>query len=218
MPLSFGPELKHSLSWYALCVRLGFETTVSRTLGNKGYDPFLPLYPSTRRWSDRTKQVHLPLFPGYLFCRLNVQERLLPVLTTPGVKSILGTGSVPCAVPEMEIAAIQALIRSGLSAQPVPYLSAGDKVLIERGPLKGLEGIVLSAKSSNVEKRDRLVVSVSLLQRSVGIEIQPQWIRPFSIGDDLNLTESAQESPGRKTLPFGMADRSDPTPNERGNH
>lgn len=189
MSSSFGRESEHSLSWYALCVRLGFESAVSRALGNKGYDPFLPLYPSTRRWSDRTKQIHLPLFPGYLFCRLNVQERLLPVLTTPGVKSILGAGPVPSAVPEMEIAAIQAVIRSGLSAQPVPYLTIGDKVLIERGPLKGLEGIVLSAKNSNVAKRDQLVVSVSLLQRSIAIEIQPEWVRPFSIGDDL--------SPGR---------------------
>ena len=191
--LSIGSESEHRWSWYALCVRLGFEIAVSRALGNKGYEQFLPLYPSARRWSDRTKQIHLPLFPGYLFCRLNVQERLLPVLTTPGVISILGSGPVPSAVPEIEISAIQAVVRSGLSAQPVPYLAGGAKVPIEGGPLKGLEGIVLSTKNSNAEKPCRLVVSVSLLQRSIAVEIQREWVRPLSIGDSLREDELSSD-------------------------
>jgi transcription antitermination factor NusG len=190
---SFGSESEHSLSWYALCVRLGFERVASQALGNKGYEQFLPLYPSARRWSDRAKQIHLPLFPGYLFCRLNVQERLLPVLTTPGVISILGSGPVPSAVPEIEISAIQAVVRSGLSAQPVPYFAGGAKVLIERGPLKGLEGIVLGTKNSNAEKQCRLVVSVSLLQRSIAVEIQREWVRPLSIGDNLRESELSSD-------------------------
>jgi hypothetical protein len=110
---SFGSESEHSLSWYALCVRLGFERVASQALGNKGYEQFLPLYPSARRWSDRAKQIHLPLFPGYLFCRLNVQERLLPVLTTSGVISILGSGPAPSAVPEIEISGRSSLTALG---------------------------------------------------------------------------------------------------------
>jgi transcription antitermination factor NusG len=109
------------------------------------------------------------------------------------VISILGAGPVPSAVSEIEISAIQAVVRSRLSAQPVPYLAGGAKVLIERGPLKGLEGIVLSTKNSNAEKPCRLVVSVSLLQRSIAVEIQREWVRPLSIGDSLREDELSSD-------------------------
>ena len=164
-------------SWYAIRVRSRFERVASATLAGKGYEEFLPLYRARRRWSDRSKELDLPLFPGYLFCRFDVQERLLPILTTPGVISITGAGRIPVPIPDPEILAIQIMIGSGLCVQPWPLLSVGSKVLIERGPLAGIEGVLL-----NADKRYRLVVSVSLLQRSVAVEIDRDWIRPISKG------------------------------------
>jgi transcription antitermination factor NusG len=205
MSASIGPQNHNTLSWYALRVRSRYETAASLSLANKGYEEFLPKYQSTRRWSDRTKQLQQPLFPGYLFCRLNIHERLLPVLTTPGVVCIVGAGSTPIPVSEVEIAAIQSVIRSGLAAQPYPYLAAGARVLIERGPLKGLEGLVRSAENFNMDQTCSLVVSVSLLQRSIAVEIQRDWVRVISnIGDPgVSFPPSSKrrrEAPGIHTV------------------
>jgi transcription antitermination factor NusG len=160
--------------WYAIRVKSKFESVTSVALTGKGYDPFLPVYRARRRWSDRVKQMDLPLFPGYVFCRFNVGTRL-PVLTTPGVISVVGYGRNPVPIEEPEIAAIRAIIASGLPAIPWPYLRTGNRVLIECGPLTGIEGIVLSLKNEC-----RLVVSVTMLQRSVSVEIDRDWIRPLA--------------------------------------
>jgi transcription antitermination factor NusG len=149
---------------------------VSTTLRGKGYQEFFPLYRSRRRWSDRTKELELPLFPGYSFCQFDVNDRL-PILTTPGVIGIVGAGKIPVPVDDDEIEAIRTILRSGLVAQPWPFLRVGSKVYIEGGPLAGLEGIVTST-----DKVYRLIVSVSLLQRSVAVEIDREWARPIPNG------------------------------------
>src|SRR6202790_3054163 len=118
-----------------------------------------------RAWSDRIKEVEVPLFPGYLFCRMNPHNRL-PVLMTPGVIQIVGEGKTPIPVAEEEIAAIQLVGKSGLSTMPWPYLEVGHVARIEDGPLRGMSGIVIKIKSGL-----KLVLSFNLLQRSVAIEI-----------------------------------------------
>src|SRR5438552_18138361 len=112
-----------SQQWYALQVRPRFEKVVAAHLKSKGYEEYLPLYTSRRRWSDRVKTIELPLFPGYIFCRFDVQNRL-PVLIVPGVTSIVGIGKVPAALAETEISSIQEVVTSGLQCEPWPFLKA----------------------------------------------------------------------------------------------
>lgn len=164
------------LPWYALRIQSRLASLASSTLRGKGYEEFLPLYRAKRKWSDRTKKLELPLFPGYLFCQFDVLDRL-PILTTPGVIGIVGLGKTPAPVDDDEIAAVRAIIRSGLAAQPWPGLQVGSRVYIESGPLTGVEGIVL-----DTDKVYRLIVSVSLLQRSVAVEIDREWARPIAAG------------------------------------
>jgi len=168
------PSVGDRRRWYAIRVQSKFENLASATLRGKGYEEFLPLYSCRRRWSDRVKILDLPLFPGYLFCRFDVQDRLLPILTTPGVVSILGVGKTPVPVEDGEIEAIKTVLRSGLGAQPWPFLGVGSRVYVEGGPLAGVEGVI-----TNTDKIYRLVVSVSLLQRSVAVEIDRGWARPI---------------------------------------
>ena len=163
-------------AWFALQVKPRHEKTAAWALHNKGYEEFLPLYRSRRRWSDRIKELDIPLFAGYVFCRFDPEERL-PVLTSPGIVSIVGMGKIPAPVAEAEIAALQAVVRSGLRAEPWPFLRIGHGVRIELGPLAGLEGILSDFKS-----RQRLVVSVTLLQRSVAVEIDRGWVTPARLG------------------------------------
>jgi transcription antitermination factor NusG len=161
--------------WYAIRVQAKLEKVASAVLRQKGFEEFLPLYCAKRLWSDRVKQLDLPLFPGYLFCRLDLSARLLPVVTTPGVLGIVSAGKDPVSISDQEIALVQAVVRTGLPAMPWPALSAGSPVLIEHGPLAGVEGIVL-----DTDKKCRLIVSVSMLQRSVAVEIEREWVRPLA--------------------------------------
>src|SRR5712664_2820182 len=182
--------------WFALMVRTSREKTASLLLENVGYECFLHTSKYMRRWSDRMKDIEMPLFPGYLFCRMNPHNRL-PVLMTPGVIQIVGVGKTPIPVEEEEIAAIQRVGKSGLPTMPWPYLQVGHVVTIEEGPLCGLAGIVLKIKSGL-----RLVLSVSLLQRSVAVEIDRTWIsnargtaRPLPIESQADRSRPIPVSP-----------------------
>lgn len=160
--------------WYALHVRSNFERAVSLTLQEKGYEFFLPTYRVERNWSDRVKCIDVPLFPGYVFCRLDISARL-PVLTTPGTLRIVGYGNTPAPLADSEIEAVCAVVKSNLPYQPWPSLAPGQRVLVERGPLAGVEGVMIEAR-----RQLRLLISVELLHRSVAVEIDSTWVRPIS--------------------------------------
>ncbi len=180
--------------WFAIRVKSNFEKKVAAGLRNKGLEEFLPLYQSRRRLSDRYKTVELPLFPGYLFCRLDLEHRL-PLLTTVGFLYIVSVGSKPMPVNEDEIAAVQFVVRSGVPAMPWPSLAPGQRVRLEGGPLCGLEGVV-----TQVGMRDRICVSVTLLQRGVSVEVDRDWIRPLDPAR-ITPTHSSIVFPKRRSLP-----------------
>jgi len=151
--------------WYALVVKHNHERAAAAGLEYKGLEVFVPLYRARRRWSDRVKELELPLFGGYVFCRFREAERAL-VLTTPGVNSLVGFGNGPAPVAEDEIKAVRALLASGLPVMPWAYPQPGDRVRIEAGPLSGVEGVLTQLKNAW-----RVVVSLELLQRSVMTEV-----------------------------------------------
>jgi transcription antitermination factor NusG len=159
------------LPWFAIRVRSNYEHIVFNALAQKGYDLFLPTYTVTRRWSDRVKQLSVPLFPGYVFCSLDQNDRL-PVLTTPGVIQLVGNGKRPVEVTEDEITAVKAVLNSNLSYSPHAPLVAGNRVVVETGPLMGVQGVLVESRDTN-----RLVVSIEILNRAVAVEIEASWVR-----------------------------------------
>jgi transcription antitermination factor NusG len=156
--------------WYAIRTRSNYEKITSTVLASKGYQQYLPMYRSKRCWSDRVVQTELPLFPGYVFCRFDSKKRT-PILSTPGVFSIVGFGKEASAIPDHEIETIERVLKSGLSAGPHPFLQEGQRVRIKHGPLEDVKGILLRKKT-----QWRLVVSVPMLQRSVSVEIDADWV------------------------------------------
>ena len=162
------------LRWFAVRVRSNHERVASAFLRNSGYEEFLPAYKEQRRWSDRSKEMEQFLFPGYVFCRLDPSQRL-PVLKAPGVVDLVGFARVPAPIPDVEIESIRRMVQSSLLVMPWPFLEVGNKVLIERGPLAGVEGIL-----DEVKGKCRLIVSVNLLQRSVSAEVDRSWVRPVA--------------------------------------
>lgn len=171
--MSRTPKTGTEFPWYAIRVKSNYEHGVSLGLRARDYEEFLPVYRSRRTWSDRKKEVDLPLFPGYVFCRFDVNRRQ-NVMTTPGVLSVLGVGRMPVPVPDAEVEAVRSVLKSGLSAIPWPFLRSGDRVVIEKGPLSGMEGSVVQVKNTL-----RLVLSIELLQRSIAAELDASWVRPF---------------------------------------
>jgi transcription antitermination factor NusG len=158
--------------WFAIQTRPKLEQTVSKALEMKGFDSFVPTYKEPRTWSDRVKLLDLPLFPGYVFWRKQ-GERTLPALTTPGVRSIVSFGSVPAAIPDSEIESVRRFIAADLNIKPWPFLRVGQLIRVEKGPLAGVDGIIEEFKGSY-----RVVVSISLLQRSIAAEVDGSWVRP----------------------------------------
>lgn len=176
--------------WFAVQTRTRYENLAAKQLGGRGYEVFLPFYQCKRRWSDRMQEFEVPLFPGYLFCRFNLLDRL-PILTTPGVIQIVGIGKTPIPVDEKEVVALQTAVRTGVPRHPWPFLKVGQRVKVEAGPLSGLEGVLLNFKG-----RYRLVLSVSLLQRSVAVEVDSAWVTSVSqqSGRTTALSSSALSS------------------------
>jgi transcription antitermination factor NusG len=177
MPLDLKPD-----QWYALRVRTRFEKQASELLHFKGYETFLPISVASRRWTDRVRRVETPLFPGYVFCRMT-DFQPGPALTTPGVMHFVGFGRTPAPVDQCEIAAVERIVASGAAGEPCPYLQVGEAVEITSGPLTGVRGLLKEIKGDQ-----RLVVGVSLLQRSLAVELDPSWL--VSVAHDRKPSQS----------------------------
>ena len=162
--------------WYALTVPYQHERQTEKTLQSQGLETLVPVYRSRRQWSDRVKELEMPLFAGYVLCHFDLSDRI-QVLDTPGVAKIVGFGGAPVALEDSEIAAIQRMVGSKLPLAPWPYLKAGDRVRVEHGPMRGLEGTLLRIKDSL-----RLVMGVDLLQRSIAVEVEQEAVVPVGRG------------------------------------
>jgi|SRR5580765_4214091 transcription antitermination factor NusG len=157
------PEGYYEAQWYAAYTRANHEKRVSEQLAVSGVERFLPLYTSMRRWKDRRIRLEMPLFPGYVFVRVALRDRL-QVLQIPGVTCLVGFDGKPAALPADEIETLRASLFRAV--QPHPYLAVGRRVTLRSGPLAGLSGILVRRKTAA-----RLVVSVDLIRRSVAVEL-----------------------------------------------
>ena len=161
-------------SWWALYTRHQHERVVADVLSAKGFEVFLPLYDSIRRWKDRQKLLSLPLFPCYVFIRGEV-GRCLQVVNTPGVHMILNQGEHFAVIPENEIQAIRRTVEGPFRMEPHPFLRCGERVRVTCGSLQGVEGILVRKKN-----QFRLVLSVDMLAKSVAVEIDAADVESVS--------------------------------------
>jgi transcription antitermination factor NusG len=158
------------MNWFALRCRSNFEYVVAAALEGKGYSVFLPTVPNST--PSRKRPANPPLFPGYVFGRFNWQDRL-PILTIPGLVHIVGNGRKPLPIPDGEVDSLRIATAACLPVRKHPYLAAGEEVLVDRGPLAGARGVVCRTPEGQ-----SLVVSISILQRSVSVELLQAWITP----------------------------------------
>ena len=151
---------------YAVYTCANHEKHVAARLHARTIEHFLPLYTSVRRWKDRRVTLDLPLFPGYVFVRLALTDRLR-VVQIPSVVRLVSFNGMPAPLSDTEMEVMRSGLSKGLHAEPHPFLTVGRRVRITEGPFAGLEG-VLTRKKNNL----RVVVSIDLIQRSIAIEIE----------------------------------------------
>ena len=176
----------HATAWYALWVKPRHEKSVQRFLSAEQYRSFTPLFTARHRWADRFRDVELPLFPGYVFCRFD-QTLRYPVLRIPGVIDIVRGGSHPAAIPDSEIEALEYVMSTDVDREPWLGLVAGDSAVIVCGPLAGLAGVVIEYKG-----KLRLVLAVTLLQRSVLVEVDRSSLIPTRRGAVVESPEGSR--------------------------
>lgn len=158
------------LPWYVVRVRANAERQVARGLAGRGVEVFLPIQSRMSRGKRAAGRIEIPLFPGYLFAQFDTRSAL-PVLMCPGVVHILSRGSTPEPVDPDELYALQSVTRLAQSVEALPTFTVGQKVRITGGPLADVQGVVLRDNG-----RERLVVSISLLHRSVIAEVEREWL------------------------------------------
>lgn len=161
-------------AWYAAYTRANHEKHVAEQLIRRGIECYLPLYDSVRCWKDRRIRLSLPLLPGYLFVRIAFRDRLR-VLEIPSVVSLVGFGRGPVSLDEAEVESLRSALTGGLSARPHPFLNTGHRVRVKQGPFEGLEGIIVRRKGEF-----RLVVSFSLIQRSIYVEVDSELLESLN--------------------------------------
>lgn len=160
-------------AWYALFVKTNCERLVARGLEHLEVQGFLPTYKvrSGRKRNPKTKEK--PLFPGYLFCHINL-EHGPKLYNLPGIIRIVGNSKLPLPVRDSAIESIRRIISSDIPVAPCPYLAQGDEVIVVHGPLRGLTGVYQAAENTG-----HLIASFPLLQRSVSVRVEPHWIEPI---------------------------------------
>jgi transcription antitermination factor NusG len=159
--------------WYAVYTQANHEKKAAAEISRRGVESFLPLYRTTRRWSDRRVELDMPLFPGYVFVRLPLCDRLT-ILQAPGVVRLVGFGGLPTALPENQMDSLRSGLNGSLRAEPHPYLTVGRRVKMKSGPLAGMEGILLRRKG-----RFRVVISLELIQRAVVVDADATDVEPL---------------------------------------
>lgn len=162
--------------WYAAYTSPNHEKRAAAELKARTVEHFLPLYSSVRRWRDRRVQLDLPLFPGYLFVRLALRDKLR-VLQIPSIVRIVGFNGQPAALPDEEMTILRSGLAEQLHAEPHPYLTAGRRVRVKSGPLAGLEGILLRQKG-----KSRFVLSLDAIMRAVVADLDEMDLEPLFQG------------------------------------
>jgi transcription antitermination factor NusG len=175
-----------SLKWYAAYTNSNYEKCVAAQLERRSVEHFLPQYESVRRRKDRRVKLQLPLFPGYVFVRFNLRDRLR-VLQVPGVARLVGFNGLPCPVPNSDIEALQFCLARNVSLQPHSYVQVGRRVRIGTGPLEGMEGIVIRRKN-----RLRFIISLSLIHGSAAVTVDASELHVLNIERNYSLNQWRQ--------------------------
>jgi transcription antitermination factor NusG len=188
------PDLNDCRHWYVLYTYPRHEKAIREQLESRSIEAFLPTFISKNRWKDRCARVETPLFPGYVFIRINLSDRNR-AFAIPGVIRMLSINGTPAPVDDAEIEAVKLCLEGGATLEPYPFIEVGDRVRVRSGLLEGLEGFVSRCKNER-----RFIVPISLINQSVSVEIDVELLEPLSLQDHYQHNDP---SPYGKYSSFG---------------
>ena len=161
------PAAANGPRWYAVYTYPQHEKVVATQLEQKTVEVFLPTFSVTSRWKDRRVRIASPVFPGYLFTRIDLRDRIR-VVSTPSVIRIVSFNGVPAPISDQEIDAVRACLAGG-NIEPHPFIAVGERVTVRSGPFEGASGIVIRRTN-----QCKLVVSIGLIHQAFALEISPE--------------------------------------------
>ena len=165
--------------WFAVYTNPRHEKAVSDQLEKRGVEAFLPTFTSESQWKDRRVKITNPLFPGYVFARIRMEEKIR-VVSSPSVIRIVSFNGMPAAISEREIESVRLCAERGALLEVCPFLEVGERVRVRAGAFEGVEGFVINRKN-----RCKLVISIGVIHQSVAIEINAEQLeRLGSVGYD----------------------------------
>lgn len=164
--LSPESDIRITSCWYAVYTYPRHERSVADQLERKSVETFLPTFTSQSRWKDRRVEIARPLFPGYVFTRIGLGERL-KIVSIPSVVRILSFNGKPATIPDQEIETIRLCMTGAARLEPHLFLAVGERVRVRSGAFEGAEGIVIHQNN-----RCKILISIGLIQQSVALEIE----------------------------------------------
>lgn len=164
-------KLSKTKKWYALYTKSRHEKYIEKRLKEKNIECFLPVKTVQRNWKDRKKNVDFPLFPGYLFTKISLEEKNA-VLDNKGAVCLVGNPQ-PVSIPDEQIESVKIFIDNNIAFDPYPELQKGTEIIVKNGPLKGVCGILVEKKTTY-----RLVVNLDIINQSISTEIDVADIEP----------------------------------------
>jgi len=169
-------EIEHvtSARWYAVTTQPRHEKVVAQQLQAKSIETFLPLLKISSRWKDRRVLIEQPIFPGYVFTRIDLKDRP-HVFSVPSVVRILSFSGAPAPIDDDEIEAVRLCLAHCDKPEPHPFPAAGELVRVKSGALQGLKGIVARHKN-----QCRIVVTITLIHKSISAEIDAHLLEPLN--------------------------------------
>jgi transcription antitermination factor NusG len=159
--------------WYAAYTYPRHERSVEKNLAALGVDVFCPTFSVENSWKDRRVTIHCPLFPGYVFTRIHLSERI-KVISHPSVLRLLSFNGVPVPIPDCEIDAIRLCVVARCKLESHPFVETGMRARVRDGLFSGVEGIVIRKNN-----KLGLVVSISAIHQSVVLDIDPGSLQPL---------------------------------------
>jgi len=196
----------HDVRWFAVWTRSRQEKVAAAMLEVVGVQHFLPLKSELRQWSDRKQMVTVPLFSGYLFVRLNQKaDRRLQVLKAPGIVGFVGNSKGPQSIPDQQIEDIRTVLARRIECSVLPSLEEGERVRVVRGPLVGIEGVLLRSNSTS-----RLLISIEVIHKTLAVSVSREDVAP--VESTHRMTEESEASvrasgpnPSRSDIRLSMA-------------
>ncbi len=160
-------------SWLVASCHVNQEGVALRNLARQHYDAYCPMLLKQRSHARRVEQVRRPLFPGYLFIRLDPgRERWRPIQSTTGIRSLVRFGENLGTIADDFIASLRMREKGGVVVLPETPYKVGQQVKLGPGPFDGVVGTIL-----RVDEKQRLIILMDLLQRPVRVNARADQVR-----------------------------------------